>query len=85
MLSLCPSTANVSPSETVQGSIESQGPPLRPSAVVSLCLREEQQQCGSPRALPAFPETVLQHIVAGPEYLARRVGRKSPEASSFGE
>lgn len=88
IVSFCPSTANVSPSETLQGLIESQGPPLESSAVVSPCLRVESASVWQSPEPSLHSQKLFCNMLATearPEYLASWAGRKSPEASSFGE
>lgn len=82
-LSHFPSPANVSPSETLQGSIESQGPPLGPSVVVSRACVEP----AAPRAPPAFPEMVLQHVGHGSRarVLSQLGCREVSRSIQFGE
>lgn len=63
---LYPITANVSPSETLKGSIESQGTTCRAKCCGQPMPVNGASSCmAAPKAPLAFPETVLQHVGHG--------------------
>lgn len=66
VVSLSPFPANVSPSETPKGSTESQGATSRARRCGQpMPVSGASSRVAAPRALRAFPETVLQHIGLG--------------------